>query len=368
MSHKKATLLDAESLLHTFIDHDSIQLISILGIGAYGVVYLGLNVLSNQYYAVKLLTHMNVSYNEPYIHAYLSGHPNILKFEKVIHEEHRTFMVIEYTPDGDLFAAITKNKYNIVGNNDAIRDIFLQIISAVQFCHQNNIAHRDLKPENIMLGPRLQVKLADFGLATLNSVSNEFGCGSTFYFSPECQGASASASTSSSSTQNQPLNGYSTQKNDIWSLGVILINLTAGRNPWKQATMKNSTFATYVRNPRHFFRAILPCISEDLERILLRIFCLDPARRISLPELRVYIQKCQSFVQPQTITQHSKKKSLFVMVQPTSKRYNLPHHHHHLPQQKTKKRAVVNTMSYSDSITETMLHYVGGYTDEDYCY
>ncbi|CAO3645936.1 unnamed protein product [Mucor fragilis] len=362
-SQQKVTLLEAQSLLNTTIDNRSIKLISILGIGAYGVVYLGVHVLNGHYVAVKLLTHMNISYKESDIHAYLSGHPNILKFEKVVQENHKTFMVIEYTAEGDLFAAITKNKYNIVGNNDAIRHIFLQIIDAVHFCHQNNIAHRDLKPENIMLGPQLQVKLADFGLATLNSVSNEFGCGSTFYFSPECQGATAAHST----YPQQPLKGYSTQKNDIWSLGVILINLTAGRNPWKQATIKNSTFAAYVRNPRHFFRTILPCISEELERILLRIFCLNPARRISLPELRLYIQKCQSFVQPQTVVQHmNKKKSLLV----SAKRHNHHlHHHHHIHQPKTKKRAVVvNAMSYSDSVTETMLHYVGGFTDEDYCY
>lgn len=189
----------------------------------------------------------------------------------------------------------------------------------------------------------------------------------------ECQGAAAAVSSScyssfSSAASYAPvsattqLKGYSTQKNDIWSLGVILVNLTAGRNPWKQATMKNSTFATYARNPRHFFRTILPCISEELERILLRIFCLDPARRISLPELRLYIQRCQSFVQQQTIVQH-KKKSLFVVVQPTKRHIN-----HHHQQQKTKKRAVVNAMSYSDSVTETMLHYVGGFTDEDCCY
>lgn len=174
---------DAKSLLYSMIDMQSIQLVSILGIGAYGVVYLGRNIFNRKYFAVKLLTHMNISYKEVDIHAYLSGHPNILKFEKVVYEGGKTFMVIEYTPEGDLFSAITLN-HKIVGNNDAIRHIFIQIIDAVHYCHQNNISHRDLKPENIMLGSKLQVKLADFGLATMDQVSNEFGCGSTFYFSP----------------------------------------------------------------------------------------------------------------------------------------------------------------------------------------
>lgn len=183
---------DAKSLLFTTIDNQSIELISILGIGAYGVVYLGQNVFSKQYFAVKLLTHVNSnSKKEIDIHAHLSGghHPNILKFEKVIYENNKTFMVIEYIPEGDLFSALTsRNQHyyrnSIVGNNDSIRYIFLQLIDVVHYCHQNNISHRDLKPENIMLNSKLQVKLADFGLATTEQVSNQFGCGSTIYFSP----------------------------------------------------------------------------------------------------------------------------------------------------------------------------------------
>ncbi|PHZ08567.1 kinase-like protein, partial [Rhizopus microsporus ATCC 52813] len=269
-------MLEAQQLLYSRIDNQSIQLISVLGIGAYGIVYLGTNVYTGRQVAVKLLTHMNISRREIEVHAYLSGHPNILTFEKIVREGNKVFMVIEYAPEGDLFSAITKPGRGIVGNNDAIRYIFLQIIDAVHYCHQSNIFHRDLKPENIMLGPNWTVKLADFGLATTHQVSDEFGCGSTYYFSPGKI-------------------GYSTEKNDIWSLGVILINLVAGRNPWKQADMRNATFAAYVRHPRHFFRKILPCISEELEDILLRIFCLNPALRISLPELRYHILRCSSF-------------------------------------------------------------------------
>lgn len=177
-------MLEAQQLLYSRIDNQSIQLISVLGIGAYGIVYLGTNVYTGRQVAVKLLTHMNISRREIEVHAYLSGHPNILTFEKIVREGNRVFMLIEYASEGDLFSAITKPGRGIVGNNDAIRYIFLQIIDAVHYCHQSNIFHRDLKPENIMLGPNWTVKLADFGLATTHQVSDEFGCGSTFYFSP----------------------------------------------------------------------------------------------------------------------------------------------------------------------------------------
>ena len=72
--------------------------------------------------------------------------------------------------------------------------------------------------------------------------------------------------------------------NDIWSLGVILVNLTCGRNPWRQACPSDETFRAYLDNP-DFLRSILP-ISLPCNDLLKRIFSLNPMARISLAELR----------------------------------------------------------------------------------
>ncbi|KAI9259467.1 kinase-like domain-containing protein, partial [Phascolomyces articulosus] len=264
-----------------------IQLISVLGFGAYGIVYQGRHAKTGKIYAVKLLSQKKERFSEIELHRRLSNHRSILTFDKVVQHGDWTFLVLEYAPEGDLFSAITQPASPIVGNNDAIRHIFLQIVDAVQYCHRHGIAHRDLKPENILMFPNWQVKLADFGLATTQTVSADFGCGSVFYFSPESQGGFI--------RNNTRMKGYGTQQNDVWSLGVILINLAAGRNPWKQATVNDPAFAAYVRKPSQFFKGILPCISTELNSILERIFCLDPALRISLPELRLRILQCKSF-------------------------------------------------------------------------
>lgn len=87
--------------------------------------------------------------------------------------------------------------------------------------------------------------------------------------------------------------GYATAPNDVWSLGVILINLTTGRNPWRQASLTDETFCAYLSDP-DFLLQILP-ISRELNQILKRVFCVDPLRRISLDELYERIKRCKHF-------------------------------------------------------------------------
>ena len=74
---------------------------------------------------------------------------------------------------------------------------------------------------------------------------------------------------------------------------MILVNLTCGRNPWKRASIEDATFRAYLKDPQ-FLSSILP-ISSELEAILRRIFECNPAKRISIPELRQLILQCDFF-------------------------------------------------------------------------
>ena len=93
---------------------------------------------------------------------------------------------------------------------------------------------------------------------------------------------------------------YASGPNDVWSLGIILVNLTCGRNPWKRACHEDSTYRAYSRNPR-FLSTILP-ISDELDTILGRIFERDPRKRIGIRELRDMILRCQAFTTRTTHT------------------------------------------------------------------
>jgi len=273
----------------------TLQLTGILGTGAYGVVYQAVDIKTQVRYAVKTLSKYNpdgtpldsrqidFQTREIRLHYLASAHPNVVSMLKIIDDPDCIYVILEYCPEGDLFFNITEcGQY--VGKDDLAKKVFLQILDAVEHCHSLGIYHRDLKPENILVSDHGEtVKLADFGLATAQPRSEDYGCGSTFYMSPECLDPSS----------KRPF--YYCAPNDVWSLGVVLVNLTCGRNPWKQASQEDSTYRAFTRS-QGFLKTILP-LSDELNDILSRIFTPNPEQRITLPELKARILSCTRFTE-----------------------------------------------------------------------
>ncbi|KAI0101609.1 kinase-like domain-containing protein [Nemania sp. FL0031] len=275
---------------------ESLRLVKIIGTGAYGVVYLAVDITTGIQYAVKTLSKFNADgspldrrqlafqHRELRLHYLASAHPNVVSMHKIVDDPDCIYVVLEYCSEGDLFFNIT-DRGQYVGKDDMVKSVFLQILDAVEHCHALGIYHRDLKPENILVSNQGDtVKLADFGLATANDRSEDYGCGSTFYMSPECLDPSSW----------RPF--YYCAPNDVWSLGVILVNLTCGRNPWRQASFEDSTYRAFTKS-QDFLRTILP-LSDDLNDILGRIFTRNPDERITLPELRNRILACSKLTTP----------------------------------------------------------------------
>lgn len=185
----------AHTLAGKLIDSGRFELISILGSGAYGVVYLATDVSSPPdqptYYAVKCLSkggldarQRKFQRREIALHQLASAHPGVVTLHRVVEESEWIFVVLDFCPDGDLFAMITERQL-FLGKDALIKNVFLQVVNAVEYIHNLGIHHRDLKPENILCrnnGSKLLI--ADFGLATSEKSSEAFGCGSSFYMSP----------------------------------------------------------------------------------------------------------------------------------------------------------------------------------------
>lgn len=179
-----------ESRLGHLLD-DHLELVGILGVGAYGVVYTAIDIETNTPYAVKALSKIGLDSRqkkfqarEISLHAKAQAHPNIVSLIEILDAPDCVYVVMEYCPEGDLFAVITEHG-GYVGDDELARSVFLQLLDAVEYCHRLGIYHRDLKPENVLVCDYGRtIKLADFGLATTEQLTADFGCGSTFYMSP----------------------------------------------------------------------------------------------------------------------------------------------------------------------------------------
>jgi len=293
-----------------FILANRLELTGILGVGAYGVVYTALDIHTHDRYAVKALNkagldprQLKYQQREIRLHHLASQHPNVVSLVRIMDSVDCTYVVMEFCPEGDLFSSIT-DKGHFVGNDPLVKRVFLQLLDAVQFCHSVGIYHRDLKPENVLVTDQgMTVKLADFGLATTDYYTSDFGCGSTFYMSPECQ-----------QSHPRPMSCYASPANDVWSLGVMLVNLTCGRNPWKRASPEDSTFRAYLKDP-FFLKSILP-LSTEMVCILSRVFERDPAKRITIPELRQVIVDCPRFTESPMTTAPAPMPSPVPVFQP----------------------------------------------------
>jgi tRNA A-37 threonylcarbamoyl transferase component Bud32 len=181
--------------LGTLIDEDNLELVEVLGIGGYGVVYRAVDTRSSspKSYAVKCLMHTQLQQTsrqrqahirEIALHQIASAHPNVVTLHRVIEECHLTYIIMDYANDGDLFSQILHN-CRYLGDDFLIKHIFLQLLDAVEYCHSLGIYHRDLKPENILcFDGGLRIAITDFGLATTDKVSDEFRTGSIYHMSP----------------------------------------------------------------------------------------------------------------------------------------------------------------------------------------
>ncbi|KAI9607127.1 hypothetical protein H4Q26_005641 [Puccinia striiformis f. sp. tritici PST-130] len=265
----KATAASNHNLVGHRIDHGRLEFMSVLGLGAYGVVYLARDLTSPdmeqpKLYAVKALNKIGLDARqksfqrrEIALHSLASSHPSIVTLHAVIESPSCIFVILDYCPDGDLFGMITE-KQRYLGKTDAIKSVFMQIIEAVQFCHRLGISHRDLKPENILCKKQGDdVVLADFGLATAEK--------------PAPISAVVNAKVACSS---------------VWEPTLLCTTISA-------SLPSDETFRAYLANP-DFLRSILP-ISEGCNSILKRIFSLNPVARISLDELKVEIAQIKTF-------------------------------------------------------------------------
>ncbi|CAI4362152.1 AMP_1a_G0009690.mRNA.1.CDS.1 [Saccharomyces cerevisiae] len=231
-------------------------------------------------------------YKEISLHLRVHHHKNIVTIHEVLQSAVCTFIVMDYYPT-DLFTSIVDNRH-FVTNGLLVKKVFLQICSALNYCHEHGIYHCDIKPENLLLDTEDNVFLCDFGLSTTSTYIKPNVCiGSSYYMAPER--ISFDGRVSSSKSGGHKLGKVCPSCNgDLWSLGIILINLTCIRNPWLKADKtEDNTYYYFTKDP-NILKQILP-LSDDFYSLLSKILQVNPKNRMSLQELMKEVSSITSF-------------------------------------------------------------------------
>ena len=260
---------------------DRYEIVSLLGVGGMGEVYLAQDTRLNRKVALKILPALYTNDTERVRRfekeakaASALNHPNIITIHEVGQATtgsgesgHFHFIATEYIEGQTLRRRIRKAAISIT----EAAEITLQIAAALEAAHSAGILHRDIKPENIMLRPDGYVKVLDFGLAKLTERSGNSDAddsqlplenetdpglvlGTATYMSPE-------------QARAQKLDARS----DLFSLGIVFYEMIAGRSPFQDQTASDVMAAILQRDPlplSHYSSEVTFELDEIMQKLL----------------------------------------------------------------------------------------------------
>ncbi|XP_042276282.1 serine/threonine-protein kinase BRSK2-like isoform X7 [Thunnus albacares] len=241
-----------------------------LGKGQTGLVKLGVHCVTCQKVAIKIVNREKLSESvlmkveREIAILKLIEHPHVLKLHDVYENKKYLYLVLEHVSGGELFDYLVK-KGRLTPKE--ARKFFRQIISALDFCHSHSICHRDLKPENLLLDEKNNIRIADFGMASLQVGDSllETSCGSPHYACPEVIRGEK----------------YDGRKADAWSCGVILFALLVGALPFDDDNLRNllEKVKLGVFHMPHF-------IPPDCQNLLRGMIEVDATKRLTLEQIQ----------------------------------------------------------------------------------
>ena len=242
------------------------EILEKIGNGGMATVYKAKCHVLNRYVAIKILKDEFTTdsdfikrFNTEAQSAASLTHPNIVQIYDVCNEDNLYYIVMELIQGKTLKEIIAED--GILSWKWSI-NIAIQIASALETAHKNNIIHRDIKPHNIIITEDGIAKVTDFGIAKAvsNSTITAFGTtiGSVHYFSPE-----------------HARGGYTDAKSDLYSLGIVMYEMLTGRVPFDADTPVSVALKQVQEEPTDPMK-YNPNIPISVDRIILKAMQKDP--------------------------------------------------------------------------------------------
>jgi tetratricopeptide (TPR) repeat protein/tRNA A-37 threonylcarbamoyl transferase component Bud32 len=255
------------------------EILSLIGRGGMGEVWLAHDIVLDRRVAIKFLpdaVQKDVRARERFLHEAKSAaaldHPFICKIFETGEDHGRTFIVMEYVEGRNLGEIMSAG---LVPLRDALK-LVAEIAEALEVAHARGIVHRDLKPANIVCTTQHHAKVMDFGIAKrilpdaapvqatmtqMPATAQGMLVGTIDYMSPE-------------QAKGLPVDGRS----DIFSLGVILFELLAGKHPFSHPTAIE-TLSAVIKDPLPSIVLKPRTVAPELQQILKKCLAKDPAGR-----------------------------------------------------------------------------------------
>ena len=241
------------------------RLVALLGRGGMGEVYRTEDLTLDQPVALKFLPEgaavddakLAQFHNELRVARQVS-HKNVCRLYDLGDADGRRFLTMEYV-DGEDLASLLRRIGRIP--QDKAIELARQLCAGVAAAHERGVLHRDLKPANVMIDGDGNVRITDFGIATMGGDGDATLSGTPQYMAPELL-AGRPAST----------------KSDIYALGLILFEMFTGRRAYDAKTLgdlKQLHDTGTVTTPSSIVRDLDPAI----ERVIVRCLSKDPAQR-----------------------------------------------------------------------------------------
>ncbi len=250
------------------------RIISSLDAGGMGEVYLAEDTRLRRRVALKLLppsftgdTDRVLRFAQEARAASALTHPNVCTIHEVGEgEDWRHYIVMEYVE------GVTLRRHMMAKRMDVteVLEVAIQIASGLTAAHALGVVHRDVKPENVMLRPDGIVKVLDFGLAKLTE--KQPAADSTMPTQPRVQTETGMLMGTASYMSPEQARGLAVDaRTDVWSFGVVLYEMLAGRTPFEGATNSDVIVSVLEREPLPLSRdAEVPAALERIVSKALR--------------------------------------------------------------------------------------------------